>query len=81
MAENFDSSISYTAGRVEIFYNGQWGTVCSRNVNKATADALCAEVMGDDNSLALAYGTAGSSDLPYVTDDCVLLFLCMTAQA
>ena len=68
MAENFDSSISYTTGRVEIFYNGQWGTVCSRSVNKATADALCAEVTGDDASLTLAHGSAGNSELPYVVE-------------
>ena len=60
---NFNSSISHTAGRVDVFYNGEWGTVCGRNVNKATADALCANVTGDVNSLALAYGTARSHQL------------------
>ena len=66
ITERFRSSTSYTAGRVEVFYNGDWGTVCGRNVNKATADALCAEVTGEQTSFALVYGTAGSSGLPYV---------------
>ena len=64
--ERVRSSTSYTAGRVEVFYNGQWGTVCGQNVNKVTADSLCAKVTGEQDSFALVYGTAGSSGLPYV---------------
>ena len=51
---------------MEVFYNGEWGTVCGQSVNKVIADALCAEVTGEHNSFALVYGTAGSSGLPYV---------------
>ena len=32
-------------------------------MNKATADALCAKVTGEEDSLALAYGRANSREL------------------
>ena len=35
-------------------------------MNKATADALCVNVTGEADSLALVYGAAGSAELPYV---------------
>lgn len=57
---------SYIAGRVEVFYSGRWGTVCSSDINSATADALCVEATGGESSVALVYGTAGSSRLRYV---------------
>lgn len=30
-----------TAGRLEMFYNGQWGTVCSNVFDVTDADVVC----------------------------------------
>ena len=49
-----------------------------QNVNKATADALCAEVTGERNLFALVYGTAGSSGLPYVKRTVSIMLLCVS---
>ena len=64
---NYHSANSYFAGRVEVFYNGRWGTVCSRNTNGATADKLCTEATSNKSSVALTYGSAGQIKLRYVS--------------
>lgn len=32
-------------GRVEVFHNGQWGTVCDNHFNEAQAQVIC-KIMG-----------------------------------
>ena len=48
-------------------------------MNKATADALCVNVTGEADSLALVYGAAGSAELPYVNHANLLIIISITA--
>ena len=50
-----------TAGRVEIFYAGQWGTICSNGFTSSDAQGICHILTGSE--LVLAYGTVGSDNL------------------
>lgn len=36
-----DGNAQMNAGRIEIYYNGQWGSVCSSYVRKFAADVIC----------------------------------------
>ena len=58
VARNGQTSTSLTAGRLEIYYNGQWGTVCNDNFGISEARTACAQ-LGYSNYLN--YETVGSS--------------------
>lgn len=38
-----DGEMEYE-GRVEICYNGMWGTVCNDGINDATAEVVCKQL-------------------------------------
>jgi hypothetical protein len=38
------SSGSLTAGRLEVYYLGQWGTVCDNNFGRNEANAACRQL-------------------------------------
>ena len=58
---NGATSVNLTAGRVEVFYVGRWGTICDDGFSSSDAAALCHNLTG--SSTVLAYGTVGSSRL------------------
>ena len=55
------SSYGLTAGRVNIFYAGRWGTICSDGFGFSDALGLCHIMTG--SSSVLAYGPVGSDNL------------------
>ena len=61
VSKNEGISTSLTAGRVEIFFAGRWGTVCSDNFTISDATGLCHSVTG--SSSVLAYGAVGQDNL------------------
>jgi hypothetical protein len=49
LATNFpvrlvDGHGSASQGRVEVFYNGSWGTVCDDNFNQSAAAVVCSSL-------------------------------------
>ena len=61
MTKNERTSRSLTAGRLEIFYDGRWGTVCSDGFDSNDASVLCKIPTG--SLRYLRYGTVESDDL------------------
>lgn len=44
-------------GRLEIFHNGEWGTVCGNRFDQVSADVVCQQL---GYNRASEYGTIGS---------------------
>ena len=61
MTTNGATSANLTAGRVDVFYAGRWGTICDDGFSSSDAAALCYILTG--SSTVLAYGRVGSSSL------------------
>lgn len=51
------SASNSPAGRLEIYHNGEWGTVCENGFNQTDANVVCQQ-LGYDR--ASRYGNAGS---------------------
>ena len=55
------TSDSLTAGRMEIFFAGRWGSICSDGFTQQDAMGLCHILTGTTN--VLAYSAVGSNNL------------------
>ena len=55
-ALRLSSSVSASAGRIDIYYNGVWGTVCDDSFGSTDADVACRQL---GFASASRYGNVG----------------------
>ena len=59
--DNSSDATFLTAGRVNIFFAGQWGSICSDGFTLSDAQGLC-HIMTGSHSV-MAFGAVGSDNL------------------
>ena len=53
---------SYNEGRVEVYYNGRWGTICNDGWNDEYASLVCAQLGFGSSGILTNFG-AGTSNI------------------
>lgn len=66
----YDQTPTYNYGRVEVYYNGQWGTVCDDDFDDKAAGVVCG-MLGfyRNNASAICCGKFGQGPGPIWLDD------------
>ena len=64
MTKNGKTSSNLTAGRLEVFFSGKWGSICSDGFTSTDAKFYCNSMTG--STTVLRYGPIGSDGLKYV---------------
>ena len=61
LVRNGFASRSYTSGRLEVYYSGQWGTVCNDYWTRTNTDVACRQLGFSGAATLTSYRTSLSA--------------------